>query len=82
MIDKKQIKVINKILKQYGIEQTSNETMVSVYDSLMLYNKNIELFNLFEKYDRGELSEGDIKINLNSPVLKKIEEHKIHLERA
>lgn len=73
MIDSKFINIVNRILKNYGINESLDKTSLDMIDCLNSIEKNKHLMNLFDKYDKGELSIEQITINYDNGIFKEID---------
>lgn len=61
MIDSKTINVVNRIMQQYGYDESLEQTSLEMIDCLNLVDKNKGLLKLFDRYDRDELTKEEQK---------------------
>lgn len=72
-MNEKTINMINRTLKQYGFEESINQTKQDVLVCINTFNKNSSLMTMFDKYDRGEIT--------SSEFILDNEDHNIKLEQ-
>lgn len=72
MIGSKFINIVNRILQNYGIEESKDRTSLDLIDCLNAIEKNKNLMNLFDKYDKGELTQDQIAIDYENGIFKEI----------
>lgn len=56
MLNDKTINVVNRIMKNYGYEETLDKTSFEMLDCLNVVYKNKNLVDLFDRYDKDKLT--------------------------